>query len=184
MFNNWLIIYSKREKFQKHKVNNKDLIIKSNQREALKSMIGFLITGHSEFPKGLQSSLKMIAGNQNNLKVIKFKEEKALKDYQLEITKAVNKLQDENDGVIIFTDLLGGTPYKVSSIVASEYKNIEVVTGTNLPMLLEGTVLRHSVDNVSVLANVLIDSAKEGITSLSQVLANTKNTKENVEEGI
>lgn len=127
-------------------------------------MIGFLITGHADFSKGLMSSLNMIAGEQDGVVAVSFNENANLEDYQQTLQEEVKKLLDENEGVLIFTDLLGGTPFRLSMLVAAELENVEVLTGTNLPMLLEGTALRFT-DDVKEVANQLVESGKTGVTN-------------------
>lgn len=127
-------------------------------------MIGFLITGHADFSKGLMSSLNMIAGEQDGVVAVSFNENANLEDYQETLQEEVKKLLDENEGVLIFTDLLGGTPFRLSMLVAAELENVEVLTGTNLPMLLEGTALRFT-DDVKEVANQLVESGKTGVTN-------------------
>ncbi len=45
-------------------------------------------------------------------------------------------MREECDGVLVFTDLLGGTPFNQSMMIAQDVDNVEVLTGTNLPWLL------------------------------------------------
>ena len=53
------------------------------------------------------------------------------------LSATISDLLDTTDGVLVFCDLLGGTPFNQAMIIAQSYSNVEVVTGTNLPMLLE-----------------------------------------------
>ena len=65
-------------------------------------------------------------------------EEKSPESLKEEIKR---NLKETNGKVYIFTDLLGGTPFKVSSELALENSNIEVLCGTNLPMLVEASMM-------------------------------------------
>lgn len=144
-------------------------------------MIGFLITGHGDFSVGLESSLNMIAGEQDAFAIVPFYESADLDSFQSELKTAIDKLLESSDGVVIFTDLLGGSPFKTSMIVASEYENVETITGTNLPMLLEGTALRFTED-VKEFTKQLIENGKMGIQN-PQIELETENEKENSFEG-
>ncbi|WP_422719444.1 PTS sugar transporter subunit IIA, partial [Enterococcus gallinarum] len=77
--------------------------------------------------------------------------------------------------VVILTDLLGGTPFRISMTVASNYPNVEVLAGTNLPMVLEGLALRTISTNVEDFVSMVTDSARDGIVhkKLEQPQANT-----------
>lgn len=139
-------------------------------------MIGFLITGHGDFSGGLQSSLNMIAGEQDALEIVPFQENADLEVFQDKLKAALDNLFDKSEGVIIFTDLLGGSPFRSAMLLATEYKSVETLTGTNLPMLLEGTALRFT-DDAKELANQLVESGKTGVGNPQ--IDTKEDTKEN-----
>lgn len=97
-----------------------------------------IITGHGKFASGLKTSLDLIVGNYDFVKPIDFTEEKSPESLKSEIKTFVESIEDK---VYIFTDLVGGTPFKVSSELTLEHSNIEVLCGTNLPMLVEATMM-------------------------------------------
>ncbi|MGL5507234.1 MAG: hypothetical protein ACRDB0_04945 [Paraclostridium sp.] len=97
-----------------------------------------IITGHGNFASGLKSSLDLIVGNFDFVKFIDFTEEKSPDTLKKEI---INWIDGEDRKIYIFTDLVGGTPFKVSSELTLEYSNIEVLCGTNLPMLVESSMM-------------------------------------------
>jgi mannose/fructose-specific phosphotransferase system component IIA len=70
----------------------------------------------------------------------------------------------EESGILILTDLFGGTPSNAACIVAAK-KNASVVTGVNLPMILE-VVLARSGKNLKELTNLAVQSGKEGIREI------------------
>ena len=75
-------------------------------------MIGLLVTGHANFGTGITSSVNLIAGEQEAYKAVDFLPTYSTEDLTREITKALDELKD-CEGVIIFTDLMGGTPFNV-----------------------------------------------------------------------
>lgn len=125
-------------------------------------MIGFLVTGHGEFSKGLLSSINMIAGEQEGIEEVNFYENANLEEYEMHLKEKVESLLDKNKGVIIFTDLLGGSPFRTAMMIASEFEHVEVVTGTNLPMLIEGTALKFT-DDIQSIVDQLITIGREGV---------------------
>lgn len=146
-------------------------------------MIGFLITGHGEFSGGLLSAVNMIAGEQEGVEALNFYENVNLDDYEYELKNKVETLLEENEGVLIFTDLLGGTPFRTAMVIASEFDNVEVVTGTNLPMLVEGTAFRFT-DDVKSLIDQLIQVGYEGIEHPQLDLDEEDLEKDSFEGGI
>lgn len=146
-------------------------------------MIGFLITGHAAFPDGLMSSVHMIAGEQENVVALNFQENMNLEAFQTTLKNNVEALLDKNESVLIFTDLLGGTPFRTAMVIASEYENVEVVTGTNLPMLLEATALRVT-DDVQAFVDQLIQVGQEGLQHPQLDLDDEESDHDSFEGGI
>ena len=97
-----------------------------------------IITGHGRFGTGLKTSLNLIVGEQDFVNPIDFTEEKSPESLKEEIR---NLVKGTDKKVYIFTDLAGGTPFKVSSELTIDHNNIEVFCGTNLPMLVESTMM-------------------------------------------
>ena len=97
-----------------------------------------IITGHGRFGSGLKSSLDLIVGSFDFVKPVDFTEEKTPESLKEEISKLI---KESNNKVYIFSDLVGGTPFKVSSELTLEHTNTEVFSGTNLPMLVEATMM-------------------------------------------
>ncbi|GAA0860940.1 PTS sugar transporter subunit IIA [Paraclostridium tenue] len=97
-----------------------------------------IITGHGNFASGLKSSLDLIVGNYDFIKVVDFTENKNPEELKNDIKSIIDKCS--NNELYIFTDLAGGTPFKVSSELALN-NNIKVFCGTNLPMLIEAGMM-------------------------------------------
>ena len=78
------------------------------------------------------------------------------------------KIESLGDQILIFTDLLGASPYNASAQAIREHPNKSVVciTGINLPMLLEAILKREDMD-LEALVDYLMDVGKNGITKLS-----------------
>jgi PTS system N-acetylgalactosamine-specific IIA component len=113
-------------------------------------MIGILVTGHGKFASGLLSSLKLIAGEQENIIGIDFLEEHGTEMLLGNLKDAIESLGDK---VLVLADLAGGSPYMNAVIIKLEMKNkeVEVISGANLPMLLE-IALGKSETNILDLA--------------------------------
>lgn len=99
-------------------------------------MVDFVITGHATFAPGMAGALEMIAGPQEQFTVVPFLEEDAA-SYGDAIASAIAVAADNPEGVVVFCDLVGGTPFNQSMIAAATLSNVDIVAGCNLPMLLE-----------------------------------------------
>lgn len=126
-------------------------------------MIGCIITGHGEFAPGLTKALAMIAGDQEHFEVRAFQDGDALDAYETSLKEAIEALLTKTDGVLIFTDLLGGTPFRTAMSASVDFENVEVVTGTNLPMLIESSMLRHVESDAAALAKKAVEVGMSGL---------------------
>ena len=126
-------------------------------------MIGLLVTGHANFGSGITSSVNLIAGEQEAYKYVDFLPTYSTEDLTGEITNALDELKD-CEGVIIFTDLMGGTPFNVAAQLGHDKENIRIVAGTNLPMLVEIVMSRKFMDDLDGLVESVLETGKEQVT--------------------
>ncbi|MDD4996699.1 MAG: PTS fructose transporter subunit IIA [Syntrophales bacterium] len=98
-------------------------------------MVGVLITTHGNLGKELIKAAELIRGSLKGIVHISVDQIKGVEDLKKEISNAIKKL-DQGQGVLILTDLFGGTPSNISLSFMKEGK-VEVITGVNLPMLLK-----------------------------------------------
>lgn len=98
-----------------------------------------IITGHGKFATGIQGALKLLAGPQDNMMFIDFTE--GMTDAQL-----ADQLKDaiSDSPTLVFTDLIGGTPYNEASKIAFACHHVAVVAGCNLSSLLEALFSDYS----------------------------------------
>lgn len=126
-------------------------------------MIGCILTGHGTFANGLADALSMIAGDQDYFIPVPFIESGAA-SYPETLASTISDLLDQTDGVLIFCDLLGGTPFNQAMMLSQNYNNVEVVTGTNLPMLLETLSLRLASTTLTDLLQTALESGIAGVS--------------------
>ena len=77
------------------------------------------------------------------------------------------------EGVIVFVDLLGGTPFNQSMMIANDVDKLEVITGTNLPMIIELLFARNGATDVTALAEQAVTVGQAAVTrqSLASVMS-------------
>ena len=147
-------------------------------------MIGFILTGHGQFSNGLKSALDMVAGDQPAFQIVPFEGSEAA-TYGDDLRAAITAMRAEcEEGVIVFVDLLGGTPFNQSMMIANDVDKLEIVTGTNLPMVIELLFARNGVTDVTALAEQAVTAGKDAVTrqSLASVMGNADDDTE--EDGI
>lgn len=98
-------------------------------------MIGVIVMTHGNLGKELIRAAELIKGEMKGVLPVSVDATKGVEDLKKEITAALKKA-DSGHGVLILTDLFGGTPSNISLSFLKRNK-IEVVTGVNLPMLLK-----------------------------------------------
>ena len=127
-------------------------------------MVGFIITGHGSFALGLMSAVDMIVGEQECIDVITFMEDEA-SSFSERLKSAVGDMLVKTEEVVIFCDLLGGTPFNQSMILSADSKDVRVVTGANLPMLIECISSRTSDMCAQDIVDIALDMGRAGIDS-------------------
>ena len=126
-------------------------------------MVGVIIATHGHFADGLVDSAKMFADDVPNIKVLDLTEDKTLDQYTNEVVKAVDEV-DTGEGVIALVDILGGCPSTtVFRVKHKLHKNIEIVTGVNLPMIVSLLTLMEEDIDLKELAEALVKSGVEHI---------------------
>jgi len=130
-------------------------------------MIGFLIVTHKDLAEALMSVCDLILGRQEGIQALSLDPDAAPGVSQQQIQRALAQANNGN-GVIILTDMLGGTPSNLTLPFLQEGK-VEVVTGVNLPMLMKLAQLRQE-KNLAEAAAALKQSGQKGIAMASEVL--------------
>ncbi|AEB06521.1 PTS system fructose subfamily IIA component [Coriobacterium glomerans PW2] len=125
-------------------------------------MVGFVLTGHGKFASGLGSAIDMVAGDQPAFRIVPF-EVSAAATYGSDLRSAIAEMRAECEGVIVFVDLLGGTPFNQAMMISQDIADVEIVTGTNLPMLIELLLTRGSGSPIGELVAQALAVGKAGI---------------------
>ena len=126
-------------------------------------MIGIVIVAHGGLAVEYKSALEHVVGIQNDLIAIGIEENHDRKQKTKEICDCVNKV-DSGAGVILVTDLFGGTPSNLSLEACSKENRI-IVYGANLPMLVKLAKSRNM--NVKDAAREALDAGRKYINSHS-----------------
>jgi len=129
-------------------------------------MIGIIIVTHGKFAEGLLDAARLIVGNQEAVIPISLTEEDSPEGLQKQIEAAILKL-DQGDGTLLLVDLPGATPFNVSAQFALTREKTKVITGVNLPMLLEVMLSRDMV-SFDEAADIAKESGAIGIKMLPE----------------
>lgn len=132
-------------------------------------MKGIIIASHGNMAQGLLDTTKLFFGEQPQIKAFCLQANDNPDDF-VEVLKNGIKEVDTGDGVVVFCDMLFGSPCNCMLRVLAEDVNnskLDVVTGVNLAMVLQILSVRENSD-CSV--QELIDAGNQGIADLKQIL--------------
>lgn len=125
-------------------------------------MVGLVIASHGHLAEELVSTARQIVGELTDIATCSVEPGASPEDIKRHIKEAM-KAVDQGDGVIVFADLIGGSPC-MQSLSLCQQARMEVITGVNLPMLLKANTLRRTSQSLSELAHQLTQYGQRNIT--------------------
>ncbi len=140
----------------------------SNQQKQKKAMaaVGVILVTHVDYGAKLLEAAQFILGQQEDVATVSVDNSQDVEETVERLTKAMERL-DRGAGVVILTDMFGGTPTNLSLSLLNKGK-VEVVTGVNLPMLLKVLSMRDQpLGDVALAAK---ESGLKGIVVAGQLL--------------
>ncbi len=135
-------------------------------------MIGLVLVTHGQLAKEFVAALEHVVGPQNNIATICIGPDDDMDKHCEEILKSIRDL-DDGSGVVLMTDMFGGTPSNLA-ISFMDQANVEVVAGVNLPMLIKFISVRDSESLVDAVTSAQ-DSGRKYINVASSLLADREN---------
>lgn len=131
-------------------------------------MIGLVIVTHGGLATEFRAAVEHIVGVQKQLETVSIGPEDDMEQRRKDIVACVRQA-DEGDGVIVLTDMFGGTPSNLAISIMEEAK-VEVIAGVNLPLLVKLASIRESgeLENVAEQAR---DAGRKYINVASQILS-------------
>ncbi len=152
-------------------------------------MVGIILASHGEFAKGILQSGSMIFGEQPDVKAVTLMPSEGPDDLKAKIEEAIATFENQ-DEVLFLVDLWGGTPFNQSNgLIAGHEDKWAIVTGLNLPMLIEAYASRMSMTTAHEIATHICEVAREGVKIKPEELEpkkpeTAKETKEVVQGAI
>lgn len=118
-------------------------------------MIQVIITSHGGMAKGMEESVKMLIGEQDNFHCVTLEDGMGAEELDLCFSNIISQPSKENE-YLIFCDIKGGTPFNVVSRYSFKNEHITVLYGMNLPTLIvalmekdqEGQTLKQLVESI------------------------------------
>jgi PTS system mannose-specific IIA component len=130
-------------------------------------MIGVVVVTHGQLATELVNAAETIVGDQPGFAAVSIGWHDAVELARDEIAEAIARV-DSGSGVIVLTDMFGGTPSNLAITFLAETR-VEVITGVNLPMLLKLAGTREVAD-LRELARRIREDGRTGIWVASDLL--------------
>ncbi|HEY4715938.1 MAG TPA: PTS sugar transporter subunit IIA [bacterium] len=130
-------------------------------------MIGVIIVSHGDIAQEMLLTTQFIMNKADNMYAISVDPSKSVDNLRKEILETIKKA-DQGDGVLILTDMFGGTPSNVGLSFLEENK-VEVITGVNLPILLKLCTHREGW-KLGELAEFVKNYGQKNISIASEIL--------------
>lgn len=128
-------------------------------------MIGIMILGHAQFAHEMVRVIEQVESPQRNLTCADYQKGDTKEGFAEAVNRAAELFEPDTSGVLIFTDSARGTPYHTALNFAeacSKYPVI-VVTGANLPAIVESALSRTYINDVEMLADLAVEHGKKQV---------------------
>lgn len=133
-------------------------------------MITVVIAAHGNLSESLIGTARMIFGNMENVEQVNFKPEEGIEHLIARYTAATEKVGG-NDSVLFLVDLFGGSPYNAASRFVAHKENMDIVTGVNLPMVVEVLGKRLMGGTLEDLVQIAKHAGVDGIKSFREIFS-------------
>ncbi len=132
--------------------------------------VGIVIVTHHRLGEEFLRALRLIVPDAPRYHSVSLEPSQPVNEMR-EAIAAAPKAADDGDGVLVLTDMFGGTPSNMSLSFLNE-RHVEVVTGLNLPMLVKLATFREET-SLEELARLIKEYGQRNISVASELIADT-----------
>ncbi|GAB4124024.1 MAG: PTS sugar transporter subunit IIA [Rhodothalassiaceae bacterium] len=137
-------------------------------------MIGLVLVTHGRLAEEFVAAMEHVVGHQEQVRAIAIGPDDDMEDRRAQIVQAVADV-DDGEGVILLTDMFGGTPSNLAISLLGK-ANVEVVAGINLPMLIKIASIRRDGRPLAEVVSAAQEAGRRYINVASRVLAGEADT--------
>ena len=130
-------------------------------------MVGLVLATHGRLGEELLATAAAVCGPLPQARAVSLSSSQSMDEARTALDAAVGAV-DDGDGVLVLTDMFGGTPSNLA--LACLDAQVEVVTGVNLPMVLKLSTARAEARSLAATAEMLAAYGQKNITLASQLL--------------
>ena len=137
-------------------------------------MTAIIVSGHGQLSTGLLDAFEMIFGHDDKIVAVPFLKGEGIPQLQEKYQAVMARFPDDN--ILFLVDVFGGTPYNSAVQLVFDHPAADVVTGVNLPMLLELAATKETSD-LEALRQQLKTINQEGFKIFSEVMASVSQSE-------
>lgn len=124
-------------------------------------MYKVVVVTHGPLANAFKETLKMFTNETDDVYPVGLTET-GVEKFKERITETLNECYEEGKEILVLADLFGGTPFNTAMLeIKAKYKDVEIITGINLPLLIEASLLKAS--SLKDIIETLRESAKDAI---------------------
>ena len=139
-------------------------------------MIGIIVAAHGDLAQALVNTAKLVVPNSEQVRAVSVRKVDSSGEFEQRLQNSIEELAQYN-GVLILTDMFGGTPSQVSMMKHAE-GDVEVLTGANLPMLIKALQLSGAGESLEQTTILTKESGKRAIVIASELLGDRTSDSE------
>lgn len=136
-------------------------------------MVHLIVAAHGKLGVELVNSAQMVFGEADNVHPVPFVPGEG-QDTLVEKYEAIIATLDPQDEVLFMVDLFGGSPYNAAARVVAKYPQFDIITGTNLPMLLESIDASADAKSAQEVAQIAKEVGDESVKTFHNPEPETK----------
>jgi fructoselysine and glucoselysine-specific PTS system IIA component len=128
-----------------------------------------ILASHGALAKGMKDTLDMIVGNQVSIQAYSAYDEENV-DFASDISQQITR--EVNEQFIIVTDVMGGSVNNAMTELVLRYKNVFLITGMNLPLILSLATYSGDIDLKAL--DELVQEGKRGLINVNKMVESAK----------
>jgi len=136
-------------------------------------MVGLVVATHGKLAEEMLRTAEGIVGHLEQCEAVSVGSGSSMEDARARLGDAVHRV-DTGDGVLVLTDMFGGTPANLALTFLDE--KLEVITGVNLPMILKLATARAESLALQAAAELVTSHGQKNITLASELLRSRART--------
>jgi mannose/fructose/sorbose-specific phosphotransferase system IIA component len=129
-------------------------------------MTGILITSHFTLAESLKETAELIIGKRENVSFVSLLKNEKVESFSERLKNEAKKL-NKDSGVIVFTDMFGGTPSNIALSLFVGNDDVKIISGFNLPIVIEA--IMHSSKNSEEILKILMEHKDKTIVDAKSI---------------